>query len=277
VDYFLALFPQKQLSLITELSSANLAARGLARTTPGKILKLLGVLLLATRFEFGSRAKMWSTPPPTKLMPAPAFCSRTGMSRNRFDNLWSNLAFIRQPAGGPSTGGTEQFRWALINDFIHAIAQHRVDHGTPGDTLCVDESMSKWYRQGRHWISIGLPMYVAIDRKPENGCEIENTACGRSGIMLRLKMVTTAADHKANLSDADRGVLYGTETLQRLVAPWAGSGRTVVADCYFDSVEAAEKLGASGLRFIGVVNTAHRRFPMASLSSRELCTRDDHV
>ena len=49
--------------------------------------------------------------------------------------------------------------------------------------------MSRWYGQGGHWINHGLPQYVAIDRKPENGCEIQNAACGRSGVMLRLKLV----------------------------------------------------------------------------------------
>jgi len=42
-------------------------------------------------------------------------------------------------------------------------------------------------------------------------------------------------------------------------------------------VEAAEALRTSGLRFIGVVKTAHRRFPMESLSGRELGARGDHV
>ena len=32
-------------------------------------------------------------------------------------------------------------------------------------------------------------MYVAIDRKPESECEIQNSACGRSGIMMRLQIV----------------------------------------------------------------------------------------
>ncbi len=26
-------------------------------------------------------------------------------------------------------------------------------------------------------------MYISIDRKPENGCEIQNAACGQSGII----------------------------------------------------------------------------------------------
>jgi hypothetical protein len=35
-------------------------------------------------------------------------------------------------------------------------------------------------------------MYVAIDRKPENGCEIQSAACGQSGIMIRLTLVKIA-------------------------------------------------------------------------------------
>ena len=64
----------------------------------------------------------------------------------------------------------------------------------PLDEICVDESMSRWYGQGGHWINHGLPMYVAIDRKPENGCEIQNAACGHSGVMIRLKIVKTAEE-----------------------------------------------------------------------------------
>jgi len=108
-------------------------------------------------------------------MPAPAFGARTGMPRHRFDALWSALTFSQQPAGGvPANGqsGGERYWWALINDFISSINVHREAYVTPGDTICVDESMIKWYGLGGPWISVGLPMYVAINRKPENGCEI---------------------------------------------------------------------------------------------------------
>jgi len=201
------------------------------------------------------------------------------MPRNRFDYLWNNIKFSVQPAAALTAGatGAEQFRWSLVNDFVTAINQHLAAHVTPADTLCVHESISKWYGQGGDWISLGMPMYVAIEPKPENGCEIQNVACGRSGIMLRLKIVTTAVDQAANLSDSERGLLHGTAVLQRLVAPWAGSKRIVCADSYFACVEAAEELRTSGLRFIGVVKTAHRRFPMASLSGREPGARGDHA
>jgi len=279
IDYFLSVFPQKQLSLITQLTSAKLQLRRLPPTSPGEVLKLFGVLILATRFEFGSRAELWATKPRSKHMPAPAFGSRTGMPRHRFDALWSALTFSRQPPGGPASDDPsgERYRWGLVNDFITAINLHREEHVTPGETLCVDESILKWYGLGGHEIDVGLPMYVAIDRKPENGCEIQNAACGRSGMMLRFNLVTTAADQRSNLSAAEADLLHGTVVLSRLVGPWAGLNRIVCADSYFASVQAAEHLGEMGLRFIGVVKTAHRRFPQAALAARQLDARGDWV
>ena len=59
--------------------------------------------------------------------------------------------------------------------------------------MCADESISRWYGLGGHWINMGLPMYVAMDRKPEDGLEIQDCCCAKSGIMCQLKLVKTAA------------------------------------------------------------------------------------
>jgi hypothetical protein len=89
---------------------------------------------------------------------------------------------------------------------------------TPAESICVDESISRWYGQGGHWIDLGLAHHVAIDRKLENGCEIQNTSCKRSGIMLRLQLVTTAEDeHERTCDFGDGGMLHGTAILCRLV------------------------------------------------------------
>jgi len=61
LDYFLAVFPPQELLLIVELTAAQLSARGRPPKSPEEILKLFGVLLLGSRFEFGSRADLWST------------------------------------------------------------------------------------------------------------------------------------------------------------------------------------------------------------------------
>jgi hypothetical protein len=72
--------------------------------------------------------------------------------------------------------------------------------------------MSRWYDQGGHWINHGLPQYIAIDRKPENGCKIQNAACGRSGVMIHLKLVKGADLMGADDADEDENsVLHGTK------------------------------------------------------------------
>ena len=46
-------------------------------------------------------------------------------------------------------------------------------------------------------------MYVAMDRNPENGAEIQNTACGRSGIMIRLRIVKSASNEEDQEDNED--------------------------------------------------------------------------
>lgn len=273
-DYFMAMFPLDQLVRMVRLTSAKLAARNRPATTAGEVLKFLGVILLATRYEFGARADLWATQARNKYLPAPAFGERTGMPRARFDALWSCVTFSEQRSAGDTS---EQGRWELITDFVSAINEHRAARVTPSESICVDESMSKWYGQGGHWIQRGLPMYVAIDRKPENGCELQNAACGRSGIMLRLRVVTTAEHQQAVAVEGGNSVPHGTSVLKALVAPWAGSKRIVCADSYFASVATATHLLAMGLRFIGVVKTATKSYPMAALSGVEVTRRGAHV
>ena len=120
---------------------------------------------------------------------------------------------------------SERFRWKLVEDFFNRFNEHRVSTFCPSDIICVDESMSRWYGLGGHWINEGLPMYVAIDRKPENSCEAQNSACGRSGVMLRLKLVTTAEEEQDHLRTGEDGLLHGTTVLKHLFMPWVRTGR----------------------------------------------------
>ena len=92
--------------------------------------------------------------------------------------------------------------------------EHPENMFIPSSRICVDESISRWYS----WINIGLLMYVAIDRKSENGCEIQDAACGTSGIMISLRVVKTSNEGKRNNTrDRDDGQLHGTKVLLELV------------------------------------------------------------
>jgi hypothetical protein len=67
--------------------------------------------------------------------------------------------------------------------------------------------------------------------------------------------------------DYDEQLLHGTKILKELVLPWWWTDRNVCADLYFSSVGTAMELQQHGLRFIGVVKTATKQYPMRYLST----------
>src|SRR5210317_412382 len=127
---------------------------------------------------------------------------------------------------------------------------------------------------GGHWINGGLPNYVAMDRKPENGCEIQDAACGDSGIMIRLKLVKTSNEEEEE-GGGGEGELHGLKVMKELTEPWWGSWRVVCGDSFFASVPAAEEMLRKQLHFIGVIKTATKKYPLAYLSNLELQNRGD--
>jgi hypothetical protein len=163
-----------------------------------------------------------------------------------------------------------------MSDFVESINSHRPDYFSPPELLCVDESMSRWYGQGGHWIEHGQLQYVAIDREPENGCEFQNATCGSSGITIQLQVVTTAEHEETRNAESDAGLKHGNVILNRHVRPWDGKGdRIVCADSCFASVEAALHLQARGVRFIGVVKTTNSRYSMKLLQTKVLPARGE--
>lgn len=95
--------------------------------------------------------------------------------------------------------------------------------------------------------------------------------------MLQLQLVTTGEEDQARVVPAEAGLLHGTAVPRYLVSPWPGSMRVVVADSYFAGVESALHLKTMGLKFIGVVKTATKQFPVSYLSQLPLKKRRGSV
>ena len=94
--------------------------------------------------------------------------------------------------------------------------------------------------------------------------------------MIRLKIVKTAEEENASAVTEDDGNNHGTNVLKFLVEPWVRTDRCVCADSYFTSINAVTVLRMMGLRFIGVIKTATKKFPMSYLSNLELVQRGDY-
>ena len=283
LDVFLLMFPPTHLLKIITLTNDKLRKIGKKATTKGEIAKFFGILLLATRYEFCSRRDLWSSRSISRFVEAPKFGQKTGMSRHRFDELWQTITFSNQPAERPDEMSSEEYRWKRVDDFVEAFNEYRQSNYHPSDWICVDESISRWYGLGGHWINIGLPLYVAMDRKPENGAEIQDCCDGRSKIMLRLRLVKGVREDERQAAAAaaagegeDQDGLHGTRVMKELVSPWKNTNRIIAADSYFTSVPCVEVMSNLGLRMIGVVKTATRQYPMGYLQNVELPQKGDY-
>ena len=74
-----------------------------------------------------------------------------------------------------------------------------------------------------------------MDRRSENGREIQNEYDGRSKIMIQLKLVNGDQDNNI-LATEDPGGLHGRRVIKQLVRHWAHSRRLVCAESYLVSV-----------------------------------------
>jgi hypothetical protein len=140
----------------------------------------------------------WPSTRTSKYIPPPAF-GKTGVSKRMFDDLHSSVRYSDQPER-PAAMSLERYRWCLIDDLVRRFNEHRLQTFSPSDIVCVYESMSKGYGAGGHWINEGLLMYIAIDRKPENSCEIQTARAGGAG-----DTVIEAGDHSGGRVRTHRG------------------------------------------------------------------------
>ena len=67
----------------------------------------------------------------------------TGMSRNRFDEIWSELRLSYQPDARPPEMSHAEYRWLLVDDMVEIFNSHREDSFIPSEWICVDESISR--------------------------------------------------------------------------------------------------------------------------------------
>ena len=89
-------------------------------TATGEMLKMFGIMILITRYEFTSRASLWSTNSPYKYMVDPSF-GNTGMPSKSVGDLMRNLVWSEQPEVRPDDMSHEKYRWILVDGFVNEI------------------------------------------------------------------------------------------------------------------------------------------------------------
>ena len=160
-------------------------------------------------------------------MPAVEF-GKTGIGRDRFKEIFSEQGYSKQPPSLPSNLNSEQYLWMLVDDHVANFNKNCAHNYHPSYSIYVDESMSRCYGIGGHWINAGLLQYIAIDGNPGNGCEIQNSADGFSGIMVQLKLVKISSEEDIHYTEEYDRLLHGTKVMLNILQRWVNKQRWVV-------------------------------------------------
>ena len=198
-----------------------------------ELLQWIGVCMLIASINFrGNRRKLWEGGGAASKYLHSYDLRATGMSRNRFDDIWFAVRWSRQSPEQPVGMSSEQYRWMLINDFVANINKYCQRTFVPGGHLEADETIIRWYGKGGAFVDAGLPMCLAREHKPDNGGEIQNLADVASGIMLHLKGVKSANEEKAIAASAaaDAIAAAATDDDNIAAANKAGKGTQVLLE-----------------------------------------------
>jgi hypothetical protein len=144
---FLHIMPPAQLMLmLLELTNERLVEKEKQEMTRQELLRWIGVCVLIAGINFcGRRRKLWEGGgAASKYLPSYDLRA-TGMSRNRFDDIWYAVRWSCQPPEQPHSMSSEQYRWMLVDDFVANINEYRMRTFVPGGHLEADESMICWY------------------------------------------------------------------------------------------------------------------------------------
>ena len=142
MDYSNLLFPPNQIRQMKMYTSQQLVKHGEKGTNNGETIKWFGIIILATCFEFGDRASLWSTVSKSKYRYAPAF-GKTGMNRHRFNMLWTNVQWIHHTDIRDEGTGHESHLWKLVEDFVTIFNEYHTQVSSSSDLICADDSISR--------------------------------------------------------------------------------------------------------------------------------------
>jgi hypothetical protein len=146
---FLHMMLPAQLTLMLKLTNERLVSSEKQDMTRQELLWWIGVCVLIAGINFrGRHHNLWEGGGTTsKYIPSYDLCA-TGMSRDRFDDIWYTVRWSRQPSEQPHGMSSEQYHWMLVDDFVANINEYCARTFVPGGHLEADESMICWYGVG---------------------------------------------------------------------------------------------------------------------------------
>lgn len=252
LEYLIHFLPVKFFKEIVVPSTNNFAAskqENFKEFSYNEFIHFLGIMYAMEVYKLPERRMYWKSEE-DGIFPPMNFGKI--MARNRFEDLLKFLQF-----------SNAENQDQQILDFLDAANANLKAALSPGDTVCLDESMVKSYHRN-------LKGKMKIKRKPRPiGNEFKTVCDGRSKIVTHMELY----EGKGYMATKEHVKELGatTATCLRLTESLKGSGRVVIADSWFGSVKSAVQLmNQNGLYSILLVKTAHKLYPRQLLSRTNL-------
>jgi hypothetical protein len=219
--------------------------------TVDDILQYIGVWMYFLAFhQPGDRSQYWRE---TKFGPRHRLVEWLRLGGNGeknehwFDRMNECFELPTKPGTKPDDPFFKtRFFWECLRDSFFAAV-------TASWLIVLDESMVKW-------MGHGMPGLMVILRKPTPiGLELHTLCCALCGILIWFEIYEgkTAMALKEYNDEYPKSIAL---TL-RMVEPFFGTGRVLVADSWFGSVACAAALYSMGIFCVMNVKTATKNFP----------------
>lgn len=271
LHYYMLFQCPESLDIEVQCTNRNLLARtnepaAAAALTVPELLRKRGIRLsmVLEPLRGGSVADYWSSNAvPGTFQQARCYGKRMGMSRHRFEVLESCMQFCE---------ADNSDRWWPIRKLLERFNAHMKVVFVAGKWVVIDESGFWWLGKDGQWCHDGMPHVTKIVRKPRSVmAELKSLCDALTGIMIAVELQEGKDAMKAKEFAAPPDSMPHHVALDLRLTKLAGlhgSGRVLVGDSYFSSVNALQRLHQYGLFFWGIVKTATALYPMRVLKER---------
>ena len=215
------------------------------------LLQFIGIWIYMLAFhQPGSRDQYWQEPkfgPRHRLVEWLRLGENGEKNEKWFRKMNETFTLPAKPGSKASDPFIKtRFFWECLRDaFFAAVVASWL--------LVLDESMVKW-------MGHGMPGLMVILRKPTPiGLELHTLCCALSGILVWFE-IYEGKDAMA-LKEYNNEYPKSIALTLRMLEPFFGSGRVLVADSWFGSVACAIALFRHGIHCVMNVKTATKNFP----------------
>ena len=221
------------------------------------ILQWIGVWLYMLAFhQPGLRSQFWREPnggfgPRHRLVDWLKLGGNGVKNEHWFDCMYESFELPTKPGSKSDDKFIKtRFFWECLRDGFYAAV-------TASWLLVLDESMVKW-------MGHGMPGLMVILRKPTPiGLELHTLCCALCGILVWFEVY----EGKEAMASADYCDEYpkSIALTLRMLEPFFGSSRVLIADSWFGSVACAVALYTQHIFCIMNVKTATKNFPKGEM------------